>query len=349
MLVSVLVDTYNHERFLREALDSVFRQESLSAHEVEIIVVDDGSTDATPILMKGFGDRIKYIRKDNGGQGSAFNVGIRACRGDLIAFLDGDDWWHPRKLASVLSAFARDPGLVAVGHGIFEVDQVAGHTYKVAPGRLLDLHLVSPEKATELINNMACLGTSRLTARREVLLSLLDVPEDLVYEADEYLFTLLPACGRVAVLPDCLTYYRIHSGNLYQGSRTARPMKIEEGRLRTRAKIYACLSAMLPAALRSRGCSREIVDKVMTPVDVAASRLRLQADGGGRWENFRSEARAARLAKPQLSLTDALILALTLFLTILVPPKRFFSIRSSYSDSALRRMLRGPGKGSETP
>lgn len=341
MLISVLIDTYNHEGFLREALDSVLCQEGLGLHEMEIIVVDDGSTDATPALVKTYGDRVKYVRKNNGGQASAFNMGIRLCRGELIAFLDGDDWWHPMKLASVLGAFESDPGLVAVGHGIFEVDQVAGRTYEVTPGHRLDLDFGSIEKARELTHSMAYLGTSRLTSRRGVLLSLLDVPEDLIFEADEYIFTLLPACGRVAVLPQCLTYYRIHGGNLFQGSRTERPTGMAVARLAARACIFACLEATLRPALSARGCSRQIVDVVMTPLEIEATRLRLHAFGGTRWENFRFQVRVARFAKQQPTLMDALILYVTLFLTLLVPPKRFFSIRSAYSRSTLRRVLRG--------
>lgn len=340
MLISILIDTYNHERFLRAALDSVFAQERVDPHELEVVVVDDGSTDSTSELVKAYEGRIRYLRKDNGGQGSAFNVGIRNCRGDLIAFLDGDDWWHATKLESVLGAFARDPCLVAVGHGIFEVDEVADRIVEISPRRLLELNLSSREKARELANSLAYLGTSRLTARRDVLLSLLDVPEDLVFEADEYLFTLLPACGRVAVLPDCLTYYRIHGGNLYQGSRIGRPAAVDDARLRLRAKVFACLAESLPKELALRGCSEEIIATVLRPLTIAATRLRLQVHGGGRLENFYSEARAARLSKPRPGLMDALILAGTLFLTLLVPPKRFFSIRSGYSGSALHRLLR---------
>ena len=135
MLISVLVDTYNHERFLADALDSVLAQEGVQPADMEIIVVDDGSTDGTPGIVARYGERVTYLRKDNGGQGTAFNAGIRACRGELIALLDGDDWWHPRKLGVVLAAFKRDPALVAVGHGVCEVDQLAGKRYEVRPCR----------------------------------------------------------------------------------------------------------------------------------------------------------------------------------------------------------------------
>ena len=71
-LVTALVDTYNHERYIEQALVSVLEQ-GLSPSELEIVVVDDGSTDKTPSIIKKFLPRIKYLRKDNGGQASAFN------------------------------------------------------------------------------------------------------------------------------------------------------------------------------------------------------------------------------------------------------------------------------------
>jgi glycosyltransferase involved in cell wall biosynthesis len=100
--VSVLIDTYNHERFIEEAIVSV-REQDYPATEREIIVVDDGSTDRTPEIVRKFEPRLRLIRKPNGGQASAFNVGIPECKGEIISFLDGDDWWAKEKLRKVAS------------------------------------------------------------------------------------------------------------------------------------------------------------------------------------------------------------------------------------------------------
>ena len=99
--VSVLIDTYNHERLIAQAIMSVLEQDMLTA-KVEIVVVDDGSTDRTPEIVSGFEPRVRLIRKTNGGQASAFNTGIPECHGDIVAFLDGDDWWAPQKLRRVV-------------------------------------------------------------------------------------------------------------------------------------------------------------------------------------------------------------------------------------------------------
>src|SRR5580692_11465914 len=103
--VSVLIDTYNHERFIEKAVVSVLEQD-FPAAEREIIVVDDGSTDGTPEIIRKFEPHVRVLRKVNGGQASAFNAGIPECKGEIIAFLDGDDWWAPNKLTSVVQAMA---------------------------------------------------------------------------------------------------------------------------------------------------------------------------------------------------------------------------------------------------
>ena len=117
--VSVLIDTYNHERFIEQAITSVLEQDRSMA-DVEIVVVDDGSTDRTPEIVRSFEPRVRLIRKPNGGQGSAFNTGIPECRGEIIAFLDGDDWWAKGKLRRVVEAMERDREIGIVGHGVTE-------------------------------------------------------------------------------------------------------------------------------------------------------------------------------------------------------------------------------------
>jgi glycosyltransferase involved in cell wall biosynthesis len=90
-ILSVLIDTYNHERYIEQAVVSAIEQD-FAASEYEIIVVDDGSTDRTPEIVRKFAPRVRLLRKRNGGQASAFNAAFPELRGDVIAFLDGDDW-----------------------------------------------------------------------------------------------------------------------------------------------------------------------------------------------------------------------------------------------------------------
>src|SRR5262245_30132400 len=94
-LVSVVIPAYNCARFIGEALDSVFAQDY---PELEVVVVDDGSTDDTCAVVEGYGDRVKLIRQRNAGAAVARNEGMRRASGEYVAFLDSDDLWLPGKL-----------------------------------------------------------------------------------------------------------------------------------------------------------------------------------------------------------------------------------------------------------
>src|SRR5690242_19930414 len=109
--VAAIIPLYNGARWIGPCLDSVFAQTHPPA---EIIVVDDGSTDDGAQIVEALarqGDRLRLLRKQNGGQSAARNVGIRAARSPLLALLDQDDIWHPRHLEELLHPFATDPTL----------------------------------------------------------------------------------------------------------------------------------------------------------------------------------------------------------------------------------------------
>src|SRR5438034_5677061 len=132
--VSVLIDTYNHERFIEQAIVTALEQD-FPASEREILVVDDGSTDNTPALVEKFRPHVRYLRKANGGQASAFNVGIPEARGEIIAFLDGDDWWARGKVSTVIAHLVDNPDVGTVGHGLYEVHSGSDALRVVAPDR----------------------------------------------------------------------------------------------------------------------------------------------------------------------------------------------------------------------
>ena len=96
--VSVIIPTYNYARFLGEAIDSAFAQ---TLPPLEVIVVDDGSTDATPEVLAAYSDRIRVIRQKNQGVAMARNAGIAAARGEYLAFLGVEEMDRPGSLAAV--------------------------------------------------------------------------------------------------------------------------------------------------------------------------------------------------------------------------------------------------------
>ena len=107
-LVSCIIPVYNGADFLAEAVTSVLAQRHPA---LEVVVVDDGSTDDTPRVAASFGERVRYVRQDNAGPAVARNTGLAKTRGELVAFLDADDRWHETKLARQAAVLEAQPEL----------------------------------------------------------------------------------------------------------------------------------------------------------------------------------------------------------------------------------------------
>ncbi|HEX7838252.1 MAG TPA: glycosyltransferase family 2 protein [Kofleriaceae bacterium] len=122
---SVIVPTFNRAGWLGNAIRSALQQ--LQPGD-ELIVTDDGSTDATPAVVAAFGERVTYLRGEHRGAGPARNLGLAHARGDLVAFLDDDDEWLPGKLARQRALLDARPDVLFC----FSDFQVVG-----SPGRAL--------------------------------------------------------------------------------------------------------------------------------------------------------------------------------------------------------------------
>ena len=111
-LVSVVIPVYNYERYLGEAVESVLGQ---TYQNLEVIVIDDGSTDQSGEVARSFADRgVVYCEQVHAGIGPARNKGVELARGEFLAFLDADDRWPLEKLERQLNAFENDPALEMV-------------------------------------------------------------------------------------------------------------------------------------------------------------------------------------------------------------------------------------------
>lgn len=322
--VSVLIDTYNHEKFIEQAIASVLEQE-FSGADCEIFVVDDGSTDRTPEIVKKFAPRVMHLPKRNGGQGSAFNFGIPHCRGEIVAFLDGDDWWEPNKLSTVLTEFEAHPEIGAIGHGLYEVDEQGKRLFLNIPDRAYSCRLSNSEEARQFIELRSFLGTSRLAVRNSVLARILPLPEALLVEADEFLATLAVALAGCIVLDQPLTSYRFHSGNQFQFSVP------DERRRRRKSISLDCLAEDLPPRLRAAKIAPDVVEALSLPNWIDATRSRLALGHGWPWETVGVERRAFRYAYKNASAGYRLFHAAVLAAAALTPPKYFYKARDAYS------------------
>lgn len=321
---SVLIDTYNHERFIEEAVVSALEQD-FPASEREIIVIDDGSTDRTPGIVRKFEPKVRLLRKPNGGQASAFNVGIPECAGEIIAFLDGDDWWERRKLSAVCGKFESDSSIAAVGHGLYEVDENGKRWWRNVPDRTYLCRLQTAAEARQFRELMSFLGTSRLAMRVQTLKQIIPVPAGILIEADEFLATMATAFGGSLVIDLPLTNYRLHPGNLYQSGDFS-PSKIEKRQL-----SLSCLAAALHAQLSAFGASSEVMEILTKPISLDATRSRLSLGHGYAWESVRVERAAYSQQTEAPSCVKHAFRLAVLSAAVILPPKFFYRVRRWYS------------------
>lgn len=330
--VSVLIDTFNHERFIERAVASVLEQD-FPAGERDILVVDDGSTDGTADIIRKFEPRVRLLRKPNGGQASAFNTGIPECRGEIIAFLDGDDWWLPGKLSRVAGIMAKDRSIGLVGHAIRELF-ADGFERIIAPERSERLKLDSLDAARVFRLRKSYLGTSRMTLRTEIAQQILPVPSTLVIEADEYLFTLAAAIAEIVILKEPLTCYHIHGGNLYMAAGAG------DGRLRRKQEVMAALASALREKLPAFGVPPSAVACVVEIVQAEADQMRLMLDGGGQRETLRIERIIYSVKHTDAPRSHRIFRKSVMFFAMILPPRWFYAGRRWLASRGWYRLIR---------
>ncbi|MDQ1406661.1 MAG: hypothetical protein QOG55_2290 [Acidobacteriaceae bacterium] len=237
-LVTALIDTYNYGHFVEEAIESVLAQDYPS-ERVEVLVVDDGSTDDTAERVKKYGTRIKYLLKPNGGQGSAFNFGFERAKGEIIAFLDADDYWLPQKLSRVVQSFEEHPGVGLVYHRRRELNSATG---EFGEGDFSPHSGFLPDKLEHLLEYRV-LPTSSLTFSRKVLRQMMPMPEWVRLQADAYIALVAVFIAPVEAISEELCVYRIHGKNLF--AMDGRTRGQQEKHLRMRGAIFNAVKTWL--------------------------------------------------------------------------------------------------------
>jgi hypothetical protein len=331
--VSVLIDTYNHERFIEKAIVSVLEQD-FPASDREIVVVDDGSSDQTPKIVRKFEPQVRLLRKANGGQASAFNAGIPECKGEIVAFLDGDDWWARHKLTSVVQAMGAAPSVGIVGHGIVIVGRDGGEQTEILrEGFRFQANTIEGGKLFR--RRGAFLGTSRMTIRAELLRRIGAVPESIEIQADEYLFTLAAVLTEAQILEEALTYYRLHDANSFQLTERPEPQK-----LRHKQRSLATLAESLSQRLGELGIAEQLRQIIVEFTQVSAGQLRLMLDGGWPWETVRTEWILYRILHPDARFSHRLFKLLMLFGALVTTPRVFYKVQRTLTQNGLYRRAR---------
>ena len=197
-LVSCIIPVWNGARFLADAIDSVLTQ---THPALEVIVVDDGSTDDTPSVIASYGSRVRNVRQANGGEATARNTGVRHASGAYLAFLDADDLWEPTKTEGQLAVFERNLSvdLSFTAFQNFWMAEVAGEQRR-APAR------------SEL--PFAAWSICTLLAPRRVFERFGPFDESLRKVPNMTWFVHAAGRGaRIDVLPESLVRRRVHAEN----------------------------------------------------------------------------------------------------------------------------------------
>lgn len=207
--VSILIDNYNYGQYVGQAIESALAQ---SYPDIDVVVVDDGSTDESAKIIRSYGDRICAVFKENGGQASAFNTGFTHCKGEIIMLLDADDYLHPEAAAKIAASWKPESG--ALHHRLCTVDADGTETGFGPPKSLsLDSGDVVGLMLKEGIH-YNCPATSGRAFSRKILEIVLPIPEkEFRVCADAYLQIAIPFVTPISVLDETLAYYRVHSTN----------------------------------------------------------------------------------------------------------------------------------------
>ncbi len=198
-LISCIVPVFNGERFIQQALESIHSQ---THRHLEIIVVDDGSTDNTNEVVKNSGISVQYVVQPNMGPAAARNLGISLAKGDFLAFLDSDDLWHQEKLTKQLTRFMKEPDIdVCITHLSHFEDSEKGRKDILCQGQRRLHHIPGYVTQTLLCKRKTFeqVGTFDSSLRNG------DSHEWFVRVADNGL--------KLDLLPEVLVYRRLHSTN----------------------------------------------------------------------------------------------------------------------------------------
>jgi glycosyltransferase involved in cell wall biosynthesis len=240
--VSVIIPAFNAERYIRDTLESVLAQ---TYPDVEVIVVDDGSTDGTAACVRAYGDRVRYLHQENsGGCGSPRNAGMKAATGELYAFLDSDDLLAPDRLATEVDFLARNPevGMIFSNYRDFQDNRVHdGSHFEECP--LLSRRLGPPPTAVATVLDSAAstellltenFGSSSPMIRRAAAESVGGYDETL-RASEDYDFQYRVALRYpIAVIPQIGWYKRLHAGSM-----SSQTPNIFRHKILTRSRLLA--------------------------------------------------------------------------------------------------------------
>jgi glycosyltransferase involved in cell wall biosynthesis len=271
MKISVVIPTYNSETFIRTTLDSVLRQ---TVEPDEILVLDDGSIDNTVSLLNSYKPRIDVFQQRNKGVADARNSLCAKAQGDLIAFLDHDDIWHPSYLEMQSRLYRKYPQAVAFFTGHVDFYGYGSYNWSSSPPKnLTNIELMSPlsfiKRYNKTTGHFASMSYCCIPKRALIEIG----PEPFcvtVSGADDYcLFNVLPLFGSIIYASVTLVAYRItneaQSENLLKSlALSLNALELLEGRYKKLAEVELCKAFKLAFASRRRQYAKILMGATKT-------------------------------------------------------------------------------------
>jgi len=209
--VTVIIPCYNRERFMRETLESALYQTYL---KIEVIAVDDGSTDSTREILDSYGEKIRVLEhpgRINKGQSAAINLGMRSTESEYVAVLDSDDVWAPKKIEQQVTFLQENPDIAYVYANGYVIDEKGEILYKLFPPE----HQTTADPKKVLLE--CPIGTpSAYLVRRTAFENAGDYDESLRSAQDHDMAVRLAEVAELGYLDELLWYKREHGDSLSQ-------------------------------------------------------------------------------------------------------------------------------------
>jgi glycosyltransferase involved in cell wall biosynthesis len=212
-IVTVIIPTYNYGQYIHEAIDSILTS-SFPQNEIEIIVIDDGSTDDTFEVGQSYGKCVHYLFQHNQGKALATKVGINQAKGRYIFNLDADDYFLPGKIERVVNIFESDKEVVHVGHPALCWDTSTGTKQsEVLPDWLGGRKINGKEVLLDFYKKRILFGGGSTFAARTEILKQCSIPKEVDMYIDEYLALMTLNRGCSYFIDEPLSVWRIHGEN----------------------------------------------------------------------------------------------------------------------------------------
>ncbi len=217
--VSIVIPTYNYAQYIQEAVKSVLNQ-NYPTEKIEIVVIDDGSTDNTQEILQPYinAGKVRYFYQDNKGKANATFRAIQEAKGEYIFNLDADDYFLENKIARFIHVFEQFPEVVHVGN-VARIESTGpdNQTVEGIPIDLLDHPIVGHVLLSYFYNHCMLFGGGSTFAAKASVLKSISAPSEVDMYIDEYLILAVLNCGASYLISEPLSVWRVHERNYSVG------------------------------------------------------------------------------------------------------------------------------------